>query len=268
MSTTATISAHDIPRTPRVRAFEIIEAESAAFLTSIQGLDASAWQRSTACPGWTVRDLVSHVIGQYEEQSRPWLLIRRIRRARRRYPALATLDGHNQCQVDDRRDVPTEELADQFAREGGRGLRALRRLPAPVRRMRISRVFPEGASALPEDSMDYLVRVLAARDVWMHRVDLADATGGTVRLGHGDREVIAQVIADLAAQWTDPPALLDLTGPAGGRWALGGGAPTATLSADAIVYMRHLSGRPSQGQLSTDGDVTTCAALERARVVF
>jgi uncharacterized protein (TIGR03083 family) len=268
MNSTTTVSAHDIPRTPRGRAFEIIEAENAAFLASIRGLDAAAWQRPTACAGWTVHDLVAHVIGQSEEGSRPWLLIRRIRRARKRYPALASLDGHNQCQVDDRRHVPDEALADQFARESKRGLRAMRRLPAPVRRMRISRVFPEDASALPEDSMDYLVRVLAARDFWMHRVDVADAVGGTLQPGHGDREVVAQVIADLAAQWTGPPALLDLTGPAGGRWTLGTGAPAATLSADAIVYMRQLSGRPPRGQLRIDGDAAAGAALERARVVF
>lgn len=268
MNTTETISARDIPRTPRQRAFEVIEAERVAFLALLRELDAAAWQRPTACPGWTVHDLVAHVIGQYEEQPRPWLLIRRVRQARKRYPGLSTLDGHNQCQLDDRREVPPEELVDQFARESARGLRALRRLPAPLRRMRISRIFPEDAELLPEDSIDYLIRVLAARDVWMHRVDLADATGGPLQLGQGDREVIGQVIADLAGRWTDPPALLELTGPAGGRWLLGDGPPTATLTADAIVYMRHLSGRPPRGQLSADGDAATCAALEQARAVF
>jgi hypothetical protein len=215
-----------------------------------------------------VHDVVAHVIGQCEEQSRPWLMISRIRRARKRYPALATLDGHNQSQVDDRRDLPHERLVDELARESVRGLRALRRLPAPLRRMRISRVFPEDASALPEDSLDYLVRVLAARDLWMHRVEIADATGGTLQVGDTDREVVAQVIHDLATQWTGPAVLLDLAGPAGGRWTLGSGTPTATLGADAIVYMRHLSGRPPRGQLCIDGDAATCAALEQTRVVF
>jgi hypothetical protein len=116
--------------------------------------------------------------------------------------------------------------------------------------------------------MDYLVRVLAARDLWMHRVEIADATGGTVQAGDTDREVVAQVIRDLATQWTGPAVLLDLAGPAGGRWTLGSGAPTATLSADAIVYMRHLSGRGPRGQLGTDGDAAACAALKQARVVF
>src|SRR5690606_21441091 len=121
-----------------------------------------------------------------------------------------------QCQVDARRDLPQAELVDQFATESVRGIRAMRRLPAPLRRMRISRVFPEEASALPEDSLDYLVRVLAPRDFWMHRVDVADATGGPLQIGQTDREVVTQVIADLATQWTGPSALLDLNGPAGG----------------------------------------------------
>jgi hypothetical protein len=62
--------------------------------------------------------------------------------------------------------------------------------------------------------------------------------------------------------------VLDLSGPAGGRWALGTGAATATLTADAVVTMRHLSGRPPRGELRIEGDAATRTALERARVVF
>lgn len=255
MSTTATVSALDIPRTPRARAFEIIEAERAAFLASIREQDAAAWHEPTACPGWTVRDLVAHVIGQYEEQSRPWLMVRRIRRARKRYPALGTLDGHNQCQVDDRRDLPREDLVDQFARESGRGLRALRRLPGPLRRMRISRIFPEDASALPEDSLDYLVRVLAARDVWMHRADLADATGGTFQLGHQvGAEQLRPLLAN-ATTWGDQaylnhflPRLLELV--AGG--AIPDFGYPVLLSSCLAAPWRHGS---DQEQRAVDGFV-------------
>jgi hypothetical protein len=37
--------------------------------------------------------------------------------------------------------------------------------------------------------------------------------------------------------------LLELTGPAGGRWALGRGAPAATVRADTVDCLRALSCR-------------------------
>jgi hypothetical protein len=52
-------------------------------------LDPAEWQRPTDCTGWSVRDVVAHMIGENEELSRPARLIRRIRMARR----LAANDG-------------------------------------------------------------------------------------------------------------------------------------------------------------------------------
>jgi hypothetical protein len=77
----------------------------------------------------------------------------------------------------------------------------------------------------------------------MHRVDLARATGRPLLRGAHDRGIITQVVADLGRAWHGPPALLELTGPAGGRWTLGHGAPAATIRADTIDYLRALSGR-------------------------
>lgn len=55
-----------------------------------------------------------------------------------------------------------------------RARRLVRRMPAAMRLMKLSRVFPKSVH-LPEDSMDYLIRVLIARDTWTHRVDITDA---------------------------------------------------------------------------------------------
>ncbi|MGK5447865.1 maleylpyruvate isomerase family mycothiol-dependent enzyme [Streptomyces radiopugnans] len=217
---------------------------------------------------WTVRDAVAHEVGQFEELPKPWLMITRIRRARRAHPELGALDGHNTSQVEDRAEAPGERLVEEFARVAPKGARSLARVPVPVRRrLRMSMIFPE-AKALPEDSMEYLHSVLLARDTWMHRVDISDATGAEPVLDAHDHEIMGQVLLDLALGWTGPCCLLDLSGPAGGRYRLGGGPPVVTLRADAVAFARHLSGRPPLGELVSEGDAEAAAVLTAARVVF
>lgn len=266
--TTPAVFAREIPRTSAARAREVNEAEIRASLATLGSLGPDAWSKPTACAGWSVRDMVAHEVGQYEELPKPWLMISRIRHGRRTHPGLGALDGHNASQVADRSGVPGPELVRQFARLAPRGTRSLRRMPAPVRRrMRLSMIFPEGKE-LPEDSMDYLNSVLVARDTWMHRIDISDATGAEPVLDEHDREIMNQIVLDLALDWTGPPCLLDLSGPAGGRHRLGSGEPVATVRADAVAFARHLSGRPPGGELRYEGDEDGIAALVTARVLF
>lgn len=268
MVTVAPPQALGIIRTPPERAREVSETQVRMMLDVLNGLTPGDWRRDTACEGWTVRDVVAHVVGQFEELPRPWLMIARVRRAHHQYPHLETLDGRNRCQVDDRRSVPPAELTallDRFARQG---LHAMERVPVPVRqKMRLSPVFPE-AKELPEDSMDYLVRVLVPRDTWMHRVDICDATGQEPVLGTDDREIVGQVLHDLATAWSGPTTRLDLTGPAGGRWSLGNRTPVVTVHADAVTLMRHLSGRAPRGPIDCEGGPAAAGAVRAARVVF
>ncbi|MEU0150144.1 maleylpyruvate isomerase family mycothiol-dependent enzyme [Streptomyces sp. NPDC006288] len=265
---TTTPSARAIPRTSGTRAREVNEAELRATLSTFRELSDEDWQRPTACSGWTVRDMFAHTVGQYEELPRPWVAVRRIRRARRTHPDLGPLDGHNESQIEDRRDVPGRELIGALAHYAPRAVIALRRTPAAVRRkVRPSLLHPE-AKALPDDSVEYLYCVLVARDTWMHRMDLADATGTEPVLDRHDREIVDQVVLDLALAWTGPAAELDLHGPAGGNRLLGIGTPAATLRADAVDFARHLSGRPTRGRLEVEGGAGARAALMAARVVF
>lgn len=260
--------AREVPRTSDGRAREVNEAELRATLSVYRELYDEDWQRRTACEGWTVRDMLAHIVGQYEELPRPWLALARIHRARRLHPRLGPLDGHNESQIEDRRAIPGRELIGDLAHYAPQGLRALRRMPAPLRRrMRLSMLYPE-AKALAEDSMQYLNNVLIARDTWMHRVDLSDATGAELTLDAHDREIVDQVVLDLALAWKGPPAELILHGPAGGSRQLGTGTPEATLHADAIAFARHVSGRPPRGLLQLEGTPQARHALTAARVPF
>ena len=127
--------------------------------------------------------------------------------------------------------------------------------------------FPE-ARDQPEDSFDFLVRVLMARDSWMHRSDIAAATGRPFTLDRHDSDVVRQVGRDIAMAWAGPPVILDLTGPAGGRWSIGDGMPIATVRVDAVAYLRRVSGRPADGPPTIHGDPSTTAALLATRMQF
>jgi hypothetical protein len=98
--------------------------------------------------------------------------------------------------------------------------------------------------------------------------ELSAATGRLLLLGTHDRVITAQVIADLALAWNGPPTLLELTGPAGGHWTLGNDSPAATIQADAVDYLRALSGRNDHPDLEATGDPAAAAAAAAARVIF
>jgi uncharacterized protein (TIGR03083 family) len=268
MNVTMAVPARDIPRPPADQALGIARADLDATLALLRDLDAADWRRPTSCTGWTVHDVVAHLAGQCEEWARPDRMIRRVRRARRSGSA-GLLDRHNQLQVHDRADTGDQQLIADLEHWAGKGLRAIGRIPAPLRhRMRLSLVFPEETKLLPEDSFDYLIRVLLARDCWMHRLDIAAATGRTTIPGQHDTHVVEQVVHDLSLAWNGPAVALELAGPAGGRWTLGPGDPAATVRADAIAFMRRLSGRPAGETASIDGDAAAGAALLAMRIEF
>jgi hypothetical protein len=133
-------------------------------------------------------------------------------------------------------------------------------MPGLVRRLPSRLFFPE--PPLPEPSLRYLFDVLTARDTWMHRLEVARATGRAFIPGPHDADITAGVVGDLAAAWTGPAMLLRLTGPAGGEWTVAAGglqADAVTVQADAVAAMLHLSGRvPLAGP----------GPLADARVVF
>lgn len=99
-------------------------------------------------------------------------------------------------------------------------------------------------------TLGYLVDVILTRDTWMHRVDIATATGTPLdpTAGHDGR-----IVADVVAEWAGrhrAPYRLTLTGPAGGTWHAGTDGPEVEL--DAVQFCRVLSGRGSgAGLLAT-----------------
>lgn len=247
------------PVPDRREALSVLTAEIGAFGETAASLGGDDWSRPTTSGDWNVRDVVAHSCGQFQEMARFDVLLRRLREAKRRYPDRIALDGHNEVQIDDVRDVNDGDLPARFARYGKAGARTIRWAPFFVRDVGVRRFFPE--SVADGTRLSYIHDVLAARDTWMHRVEIARATGHPLTLDAHDRAVVSQVMHELAAAWDGPPIVIELTGTAGGTFAIGEGAPTAMLSADAIEMMLHLSGRPASA-------IDPSSMLADARVVF
>lgn len=250
-----------IPQTDPDRALEVKLAEARVFLALLRDLDEKDWQRPTDCAGWTVRDVVAHLTGAAEEALHGRVFARHVVTASRRYPERGRLDAINQCQVDDRRNRSDAEILDELARIAAPAFRKQRR--TVLRRLSI----PKSDPLLPGAPLAYLFDVIAGRDLWMHRVDVARAVGRDLVLGEHDREIVAQVVGDLGRAWRGPALLLELTGPAGGAWTLGPGSGDARVTVDAVAYMRALSGRDDDPPLEAT-DAAADAAARTARVVF
>ncbi|MEJ7754486.1 MAG: hypothetical protein WKF38_04825, partial [Candidatus Limnocylindrales bacterium] len=97
--------------------------------------------------------------------------------------------------------------------------------------------------------MAYLLDIILTRDAWMHRVDIARATGREIQLtpAHDGR-----IIADVVAEWArrhGTSFTLTLTGPAGGEYVSGDNGQHITI--DAVEFCRTLSGRATGSSLLT-----------------
>jgi uncharacterized protein (TIGR03083 family) len=272
MTATGTEVAAAISRTSPARARELDAAQFDAMLRLLEGLPPDSWNLPTDCAAWSVRDLVAHIVGNTEGSVSPARMVRDIAVSLGRHPRMGRLDALNQVQVEDRSNCSGAQLTRRLAYLRSQRLRLRTRLPKIVRRLPL----PPGFS-LPagQRQVGYALDVIYIRDLWMHRVDICVATGRDLVLGEHDHEVVRQVIADLARTWDGPAVILELTGPAGGRWQLGSTpdrqpstATVATARADTVDYLRCLSGRNDTPQLTIEGDETIRRALHAARVIF
>lgn len=265
MNVTA-VPALDIAPTGRQRGLEVCTAELGAFLALVRTLDDLDWTKPTDCVEWTVHDVLAHVVGQCEGAASLRAFFRRYRVGHRRYPDRSRLDAMTRQQVDDLSRLSPAVLIDKLATASTKALRAIRRMPAFVRRLDGGRFFPE--DPLPDPRLSYLFDVISARDTWMHRVDIAVATGRPMVHGPHEQEIVAQVVREVDAAWTGPPVVLELTGLAGGGWSIGSGDPVATVRVDAVDYLRTLAGRNEAPALEIEGDKAVAGPITAARVVF
>ncbi len=156
------------------------------------------------------------------------------------------LDALTALQISERAALSTDQLRAALHDAAPRGLAARRAMPQAMRDAPYDPQLP-GESGW---TMGYLFDIVHTRDPWIHRVDIARATGRQPQLSADhDGRIVADVVADWARRHGQPFALT-LTGPAGGTYVAGHDG--VDLHLDAVEFCRILSGRESgSGLLST-----------------
>ena len=208
-----------------------------------RSLTPARWATPTDCPAWDVRQMAAHMLGMVEMAASIRENLRQQRKAAQAARGGGVyLDALTQLQVDERASWTPEQITGRYAVRAPKAVTGRRRTPGLVRGRTMPQLQDVNGSQEPW-TFGYLIDVILTRDPWMHRMDIAAATGQPPRLTAGHDGVI---VADVVAEWAGRHGKdfeLTLTGPAGGTWRAGANGPTWTL--DAIDFCRAISRRPA-----------------------
>jgi uncharacterized protein (TIGR03083 family) len=238
--TTTLQTASRRPVLDRPTAMRLAAEEYQLFLGQLRELSASDWSTPTDCPGWDVRAMVGHVLAMAEGSASMRENIRQLRTARARTGDGLFIDALTKLQVEKYADAQPAELLSRFADIAPKAARGRQRTPGFVRSSKLP--IPQTFGGVTEVwRLGYLVDVILTRDTWMHRSDIALATGRDMHLTPEHDGVL---VDDVVKEWLGrhhQACDLTLSGPAGGRWSQGSGGPSLEL--DAVGFCRVLSGR-------------------------
>ncbi|MGW7050688.1 maleylpyruvate isomerase family mycothiol-dependent enzyme [Streptomyces sp. NPDC054887] len=251
-----------------------IEAISELVTPLVEG----EWNRRTPCPGWSVRDIVSHIIGMECEMLGDPRPIHSL--PRDLYHVTSEFARYMEMQVDVRRHHTAPEMTSELEYTIIRRQRQLRnetRSPDTMVRA------PLGA----EQTLELALR-MRAFDTWVHEQDLRTTFG---RPGNLDspgalvaRDVLVQGLPKVVAKQAGAPAnsavVFDVHGPvefmrtvrvdADGRGTVDGTpslGPLATIALDWETYVRLACGRVRHESVAdhvkVDGDQALADAILR-----
>ena len=221
----------------RETAYRLAAEEYDRFLALLRDLEPGDWSRPTDCPGWDVRAMAAHVLGQTEMSASLREMARQQRLAGK---AGGGIDALTAVQVRELAGLDGAAIVAGLEAAAPRALRFRRRLSRALGRITL----PEKQVVGPDREwwrIGFVTDVVLTRDAWMHRVDISRATGREFRLTPEHDGVL---VADVVAEWAERhgrPYRLRLTGPAGGEWSSGDGGEEIEL--DAVEFCRVLSGR-------------------------
>lgn len=242
----------------------------------VQPLVEGEWNHRTPCPGWSVRDIVSHVIGMDCEMLGDPRPIHSL--PRDLYHVRTEHQRYMEMQVDVRRHHTAPEMTSELEYTV---IRRNRRLRNESREPGTTVRGPLGKDTTLEESMAY-----RAFDVWVHEQDLRtalgepgnlDSPGAYVALDHL-LSFLPEVVAKRAGAPRSSAFVFDVQGPVeflrtirvdiNGRGTLESTpalGPAATLSMDWETYVRLACGRVSvdavADKVKADGDRDLTAAI-------
>lgn len=236
------------------------------------------WNRRTPCPGWSVRDVVSHVIGLDCEMYGDPRPIHSL--PRDLFHVTTDLQRYMEVQVDVRRHHTSPEMTAELEYTVIRRNRQLRNENRdPGHKVR----GPLGAELTLEESMRG-----HAFNVWVHEQDLRTALGEPGNLdspgAHIARDVLLDALPSVVADRSDAPRssaiVFDVNGPIEflrtirvdmqGRGTLETApalGPAASFTLDWETYVRLACGRVTPegaaDRVKAEGDPTLTAAILR-----
>lgn len=237
---TGTIDVGTIAPIDHGEAMRITEVEFGRMLDAAEELGPDDWACPTVNTGWDVRAVMLHLLGAAEGNASFRENAHQLRAGKRLFKEIGGhhwVDGVNEIQIKERAHLTNNEVIARLAAVIPAAVKARRRLPGVVRALPLVD-FPEPVG---RKSLGYLMDMGYTRDVWMHRVDIARATGRSLDL---TAEHDGRIVADIVAEWANLHGLafsLDLTGPAGSTFRSGLGGDT--LQVDAVEFVCVLSGR-------------------------
>jgi uncharacterized protein (TIGR03083 family) len=251
MTMTRTVNDPVRPSLDRPTAMRLAATEYQRFVSLLRTLGPDDWTCQTECPGWDVRAMAAHLLGMVEmaaslrEQNRQ----NRAAKARQRQRGGSYIDALTGLQVAERAEMTPEQIIARFAARAPKATKGRRRAPGFVRRRQLPELQEVNGHA-EAWTFGFLIDIILTRDPWMHRIDIARATG-VANLLTADHDGV--IVADVVDEWAKrhgQPYTLRLTGPAGGAWSRGTDGPAIEL--DAVEFCRAVSGRaPADGLLTT-----------------
>ncbi|MEE1795166.1 maleylpyruvate isomerase family mycothiol-dependent enzyme [Streptomyces sp. BE308] len=242
----------------------------------VKPLVEGEWNRRTPCPAWSVRDVVSHIIGMECEMLGDPRPIHTL--PRDLYHVQSDFARYMEMQVDVRRHHTAPEMTSELEYTLIRRARQLRNeTRAPDTMVRA----PLGAQQTLELAMH--MRVV---DVWVHEQDLRTTLGVPGNLdspgAHIVRDTLLEALPKVVAKHAGAPAnsavVLDVHGPleflrtvrvdAEGRGSIDGApslGPAVTLAMDWETYYRLACGRVRAAavadRVKIEGDQDLAAAI-------
>jgi uncharacterized protein (TIGR03083 family) len=211
-----------IPPIARTEVEGLARTEYQRVAEQLRSLSPDDWTRPTDCPLWDVRAVAGHSTGMLATFTGFRTLLRAMSTATKvaKRSGGPMVDALTAKQVADHAALSTTDLIAKIDRTGPLAARWRATRPALFRRMPMQE---EVGGEQETWRMGYLLDLILTRDPWMHRVDVATATGRAMTLtpDHDGR-----IVADVVAEWArrhGQPFRLTLTGPSGGANASGDG---------------------------------------------
>jgi uncharacterized protein (TIGR03083 family) len=235
----------------RPTARRLAETEFDRYLDVLRGLTPEQWAAPTECPGWDVRAVVGHSLGEAEMSASVRENVRQLKLIKKRGGPF--IDAMTSLQVEEHAQLSTSELVARFEKIAPKAVRSRARTPGFVRRLSPRDLsFPLNGRT-ERWRLGFLIDVIMTRDPWMHRVDICRATGAPLELTADHDGVL---VDDVVREWAGrhgQPCRLHLTGPAGNEWAFGSNGPLLEL--DAVEFCRVVSGRAADKPIDDPSDM-------------